>query len=93
MYRHEEVDVDRAVAVGAELVATSGEGVVDEADMGATARDILLSLPGITVHNFRAVMARVDSVSELTNLSKEEMIDLLGIANATKLYEFIHQTL
>lgn len=100
MQRHEEVDVDRAVCAGADHPGFTFGGTEDgvgestnagdREEVGPSAKDILLSLPGVTVHNFRTLMGRVNSVAELVALSLNELTALLGSASGCKLHEFMH---
>lgn len=52
---------------------------------------MLLSLPCITVHNFRAVMEKVDSIAELSQLTEAQLSPLLGAASAKKLFYFFRR--
>jgi len=56
-----------------------------------TAQDMLLSLPGINVHNFREVINHVVNLSDLFELSEEKMCELIGSMNGKKLFSFINQ--
>ena len=106
MTNHTEVDVETAVQAGAtgNTALTNklykdepGEythptDVHDTEDHTSTIHSLLLSLPGITVNNYRTVMAKVDSIAALVSLSEVEMRELIGIANAKKLFTFCNQT-
>lgn len=63
----------------------------NEKDLKATAQEMLLSLPCINVHNFRAVMDRVESIAELSTLSELDLTPLLGSGNAKKLFTFFRR--
>lgn len=63
----------------------------DKDDARMTAHDILLSLPGINVHNFRDVMNVVNSLSDLLDMSEESMCQLIGSVNGKKLFAFTNQ--
>lgn len=63
----------------------------DKEDARMIAHDILLSLPGINVHNFRDVMNAVNSLSDLLDMSEESMCQLIGSVNGKKLFAFIIQ--
>ena len=52
---------------------------------------MLLSLPCITVHNFRAVMERVESIAELSKLSEAQLSPMLGAVSAKKLFQFFRR--
>ena len=56
-----------------------------------TAQDMLLSLPGINVHNFREVIKHVVNLSDLFDLSEAKMCELIGSVNGKKLFSFINQ--
>lgn len=64
-----------------------------EEECRATAQDILLSLPGINVHNFRGVMDQVANLAALTKMSAADLTPLIGGANARKLVAFCKQRL
>jgi DNA excision repair protein ERCC-4 len=92
---HEEVDVDRAVAIGSNESLDSlidkphdGDG---ELEINEAARDMLLRLPGINLHNARSVMKRCNSISELATMSRDEMKSLLGPLCGQKLFTFLNQ--
>ena len=101
MHGHAEVDINKAVTVGADAVTlggssgSGGSGAAQdmevEKDARATARDMLLSLPGINVHNFRAVMDKVENIAELSTLSEKELATLIGSVNAKKLFNFFRR--
>ncbi len=57
----------------------------------ASARDILLSLPGINVHNFRDVMNNVNNLAELSAMTEAQLASLVGPINAKKLFAFFAQ--
>ena len=106
MTNHTEVDVEKAVQAGAtgNTALTSklykdepGEythpsDIHDTEDHTTTIHSLLLSLPGITVNNYRTVMSKVDSIAALVSMSEVEMREMIGIANAKKLYTFCNQT-
>jgi ERCC4-type nuclease len=95
MQHHDEVDVDKAVQAGSDdmtiLGDASGDNDVDREDIRATAQDFLLSLPGITVHNYRAVMNQVENIAELSKLDVQRLSPIIGSSSATKLVEFFKQ--
>ncbi len=92
---HEPVDVQKAVAVGA-VQGSEGQndgdkiGVEDQ-EAATAAQEILLSLPGINVHNFREVMNSVENLCELSKLSEVQLTPLIGPVGAKKLYAFFRQ--
>ena len=84
----DEPEVSQAIAAG---TSTSSSTDDSEYNSSETAQEILLSLPGITIHNFRKVMDTVDSISELTQLSCKQLISILGNTCGKQLYFFFHQ--
>jgi len=91
---HEEVNVDRAVEKGSNESVDALLLSVDDAaeyDVNEAARDMLLRLPGITVHNARKVMKVAESISELAELPRDKMKELLGPQTGQKLFSFFHQ--
>lgn len=91
---HEPVDVGKAVSAGAVLEdGASSAAAAEESEMEAerAAHEILLSLPGVTVHNFREVLHRVENLAELSTLSEAQLEPMLGPVNAKKLYSFFKQ--
>lgn len=78
-------------------VVSLGGGARGEADLSqenarASAQEILLSLPGINVHNYRDVIAAVTNLAELSAMSVEQLEPLVGPVNAKKLYTFFGQS-
>lgn len=96
---HELVDVEKAVSVGAgseagreeEKWLEQGQQTVESEDARQAAQEILLSLPGINVHNFREVMHRVENLAELSKMTENELSPIIGPANALKLVSFFRQ--
>lgn len=104
--KHDEADIDKAVTVGSaleqnnnsygdEIIGVSGSAATTNtaslADAKLTAQELLLSLPGINVHNFRDVMHHVRDIAALSKLSEVELIPLIGPGNAKKLRSFFLQ--
>lgn len=56
-----------------------------------TPSDVLQSLPGITSRNYRHVMHHVENLRELSNMSLEALVALLGTENGTKVHTFMKQ--
>ena len=101
---HEEVDVDKAVAIGSNesidammLLEDTKDGTSKDvqpkqtADINEAGKDMLLQLPGITIHNARKVMNACDSIAELAGFSREKMKEILGPLAGQKLFTFFHQ--
>jgi ERCC4-type nuclease len=95
--KHEEADVEKAVTVGSALegneagVSFGVESGQTNQELRLTAQEILLSLPGINVHNFRDVMHHVTNLAELSALTEAELLPLIGPVNAPKLRKFFTQ--
>jgi DNA excision repair protein ERCC-4 len=94
----DEPDVEVAAAMGGDgsssgVGALGAEEGADEGspDMEATARDILLSLPGINSTNVRAVINNVEDLAHLSRMSVAELTPFLGPVNAKKLFAFFIQ--
>jgi hypothetical protein len=81
------------VKVSAAAVGVNSAGAeVSEDSARASAREVLLSLPGVNVHNYRDVMSAVTNLAELSTLSVEQLTPLVGPVNAKKLYTFFGQS-
>ncbi len=63
----------------------------EQVGINTAAQELLLRLPGISIHNYRAVMSKVDSIAALSRLTQAEIGEIIGEANARKLYQFFHQ--
>ncbi len=101
---HEEVDVDKAVAIGSNesidalLLEDENDGSDSQRDdskqiidINEAGKDMLLQLPGISIHNARKVMNSCDSIAELACLSREKMKELLGPLAGQRLFTFFNQ--
>lgn len=53
--------------------------------------DILQNIPGINNINYISIAQNVRNLKELVMLSEEQLVDLLGIENGKKAYNFINQ--
>lgn len=88
---HEEVDVARAVENGKndaeEYLLDNGE----DDEVNEVARDMLLRLPGVNVHVARKIMAEVDSLADLFELSRDELRRIAGPVVGQKLFTFFRQ--
>lgn len=98
--KHDEADIDKAVTVGSALENIDGPGDEPMANSSSTtalpdacltAQEMLLSLPGINVHNFRDVMHHVRDLATLTTLTEAQLTPLVGPGNAKKLRSFFTQ--
>jgi DNA excision repair protein ERCC-4 len=90
---HDEVDVDKAMEIGrSESVEDFlQEGEDDEDEINETARDMLLRLPGVNVHNARKIMERCDSIAELAQMPRDELKRIAGPVTGQKLFTFFRQ--
>ena len=80
-------DVDIAASIGSDTKNTDSV----ESDMQQQIMDVLLGLPGISVHNVHTVMNATTSIATLVNMSLEQMIAMIGSVNGKKLYHFLNQ--
>lgn len=81
--RHGEPDPERAVSLGT-------EEDIDQGDTNRGSTGLLLRLPGITSGNYRKVSERFKNMAELCGASQEELEQVLGKAEATRLYQFLN---
>lgn len=104
---HDEVDVEKAVEIGRNdsveallvpSVSQKANGVDDDEDdedevdeVNEAARDMILRLPGITVHNARRIMNECDSLADLIRMTRMELRQLVGNVAGQKLFTFFHQ--
>lgn len=65
---------------------------VPEDSARASAREILLSLPGISVHNFRDIMNNVNNLAQLSSMTEQQLTPIIGPVNAKKLVTFFTQS-
>eukprot|EP00934_Nitzschia_sp_Nitz4_P000873 Nitzschia sp. Nitz4//scaffold227_size32659//1084//3924//NITZ4_007893-RA/size32659-processed-gene-0.0-mRNA-1//1//CDS//3329542779//873//frame0 len=87
---HGEVDVDKAVEVGR---SESVEALLDNEDeVNEVARDMLLRLPGVNVHNARRIMRECESLSDLIKMDRNELRRVAGPVAGQKLFTFFSQT-
>lgn len=49
---------------------------------------MLLSLPGINTLNYRSIINNVENISELSEMTVEQLTPLIGPVNAKKLVGF-----
>jgi DNA excision repair protein ERCC-4 len=89
---HDEVNVEKAMEFGqsesVEAMFQVKDGEDDE--VNDAARDMLLRLPGVTVHTARKIMEEVDSLSELASLSRQELRRIAGPITGQKLFSFFN---
>lgn len=63
----------------------------EEDEINETARDMLLRLPGITVHTARKIMNECDSIADLIKMNRMDLRKLVGNVPGQKLFTFFHQ--
>jgi DNA excision repair protein ERCC-4 len=103
---HEEVDVYKAMEVGraesVEYLLETGEplkdgvnenDLADDDDINEAGRDMLLSLPGVTISIARNIMKECDSLSDLIGMSRNDLRRLAGPVTGQKLFTFFHQNM
>lgn len=90
---HDEVDVDKAVEIGRNesVEAFLKEADEDDDEINEVARDMLLRLPGVNVHNARKIMQGCDSIAELVDLPRDELKRIAGPVTGQKLFTFFRQ--
>jgi len=94
MAGHEAVDEVKALAAGS--AGGTGDGMpgsagVDEQEARAASHEMLLTLPGVNVHNVRNVIEEVESLADLACRSELNLATIVGTANAKLLHAFLHQ--
>mmetsp|Transcript_827 Transcript_827/g.1865 ORF Transcript_827/g.1865 Transcript_827/m.1865 type:complete len:86 (+) Transcript_827:507-764(+) len=77
--------IQEAESYGVDNAMTSGEY-----NQGPIS--VLRSLPGIDSRNIGRVVAAVESISELAQLSLEKLQELLGVANGRALHRFLNNS-
>ena len=73
------------------LGATAGDAFEEEGRNRLSAQEILLTLPGVTIHNFRAIMNNVTNLAALSEMSEAALTALIGPTQAAKLYDFFRK--
>nr|WJN24989.1 single-stranded DNA endonuclease [Pseudozyma flocculosa] len=56
-------------------------------------QDLLRALPGVNTKNFRYIMSQVRDISDLFNMSQEDLSELIGVEPARQLIRFIERGL
>ncbi|BEJ11286.1 hypothetical protein CspHIS471_0107080 [Cutaneotrichosporon sp. HIS471] len=85
---HDEPDEETAILKGS--TADDPDGLTPHVE-NAAAVEMLRAIPGVSGHNVRHVMASVNTVRELVDLSAEDLKRILGDENGAKAYGFLHQ--
>jgi DNA excision repair protein ERCC-4 len=92
---HEEVDVEKAMEIGrsesVEALLKQDLNDDEEDEVNEAARDMLLRLPGVNVHNARRIMRECDSLAELSEMTRDELRKVAGPVAGQKLFTFFRQ--
>ncbi|TDH72931.1 hypothetical protein CCR75_008688 [Bremia lactucae] len=95
----EEPNMETAAALGNGLLTNNGAAQArgGEAELAVnyyntSAIDVLKKLPGINDHNFRKVVASVSNLAKLSQMTLDELTELLGRVNGKKLHKFFTST-
>ena len=81
-----------AMGVGAAaLAAAAGADGTDAPVLDLSAQDVLRCMPGVDATNCRRLMNNVRDLRELTMKSERQLAPLVGLANASALYAFLHR--
>ncbi|KAJ2392425.1 DNA repair protein RAD16, partial [Coemansia sp. RSA 2611] len=82
-----EPDIDRAVAMGQDDSSVEKESIYASHPIS-----LLQSLPGVTLRNYQALANKFKSISDICAASKDDLVSVLGMEAAIKLYEFIRNS-
>jgi DNA excision repair protein ERCC-4 len=52
--------------------------------------EMLRAIPGISGHNLRLVMSKVEGIQGLIGLKQKELREMIGEKNGTKVWKFLH---
>lgn len=88
---HDEVDVDRAVAIGHTDSEENVSKDEEQDEVNDVARDMLLRMPGVNPQSARRIMDRVDSLAELSVMSRDDLRKVAGPVTGQKLFTFFRQ--
>lgn len=58
-----------------------------------SAVDVLKKLPGISEHNYRKVLAKVESLADLSRMTQDELAAIIGKGGAKKLHAFFNTSI
>jgi DNA excision repair protein ERCC-4 len=101
---HDEPDPERAIEVGrndnlddelftANTKTADGQEDEEEDEVNEVARDMLLRLPGVNGQSARKILQEVDTLAELTQLSRDELRRIAGPVTGQKLFTFFRQSI
>ncbi|GBG34527.1 DNA repair endonuclease XPF [Hondaea fermentalgiana] len=74
-----------------DALKAQGQQQQQQQEGNVAAQEVLRRLPGITVHNVGAILSNVRNLRELSLMSQEDLMPLIGRAGAVKLYKFFNQ--
>lgn len=101
----DEPDAAKVALVGLDDILEAEGGITSEttkrADWQSSSehsfnlgpQDLLRALPGVTTKNFRYIMSQVRDISDLCNMTQEELGELIGVEPARQLTRFIERGL
>lgn len=88
---HDEPDEISAILKGSSGAGAGGDGdALRPSIENDLAVAMLRAIPGVSGHQIKYIMAKVESLREFVELSKEELVGLLGEKGAAKAWKFIH---
>jgi DNA excision repair protein ERCC-4 len=67
-----------------------GESLRDSVE-NAAAVEMLRAIPGISGHNLRLVMSKIESIAELVSMKEKVIKEVIGNENGAKAWQFIHK--
>ncbi|KTW27428.1 hypothetical protein T552_02406 [Pneumocystis carinii B80] len=82
----DEPDLAKAISLGLK----DGE---DNAISNQGPQDFLLSIPKITLKNYKNIIYNVDNICDLSNLEEKQIIDLIGQESGKAVYSFFNKTI
>lgn len=86
---YEEPDPAKVVSAGN---PQDGTATAFGSSYNITVQEILLSLPGVTHHNYRLISNTVRDLRELCDLTEDELQHLIGKEDGRRLYDFVHKS-
>lgn len=84
---HDEPDEVTAILKGSSAAESDALRPSIENDLAVA---MLRAIPGVSGHQIKYIMAKVESLREFVDLSKTELVGLLGEEGANKAWQFIH---
>ena len=64
----------------------------DNSNNEISAKEILLSLPGVTSNNSKNITNKVENIAQLSELEETDLINMIGSVNGKKLYNFFNHS-